>query len=95
MAYNTKEIEEKLKVRCSTWSYIFPSIEKKFTTSNFDESIRIANEIAKIANQLNHHPELIFKHNALIVKTHTHDASGITDKDFELAEQIDRFLDLN
>ena len=92
MAYNTKEIEEKLKFRCATWSYIFPSIEKKFSTTNFDESIKIANEIAKIANQLNHHPEVTFSHNALVIKTHTHDASGITDKDFELAEKIDQLL---
>ena len=92
MAYNVKEIEEKLTLTCKAWSYIFPSIERKCLTQNFDESIRIANEIAKVSNQLNHHPELIFKHNILIIKTHTHSASGITDKDFELAEQIDQLL---
>jgi 4a-hydroxytetrahydrobiopterin dehydratase len=92
MAYNTKEIEEKLALTCTSWAYVFPSIERKYTTKNFDESIRIGNEIAKIANQLDHHPELVFKHNALIIKTHTHSASGITDKDFELAKQIDQLL---
>ena len=92
MAYNVKEIGEKIDLRCNTWSYIFPSIEKKFLTSSFDDSIRIANEIAKIANHLDHHPELIFKDNSLIIKVHTHSASGITDKDFELAEQIDQLL---
>lgn len=92
MAYNSKEIEEKLKLKCTSWAYVFPSIERKYITKNFDESIRIGNEIAKIANQLDHHPELIFKHNALIIKTHTHSASGITDKDFELAEKIDQLL---
>ena len=92
MAYNTKEIEEKLKLKCTSWTYVFPSIERKYTTKNFDESIRIGNEIAKIANQLDHHPELICKYNALIIKTHTHSASGITDKDFELAEKIDQLL---
>jgi 4a-hydroxytetrahydrobiopterin dehydratase len=93
MAYNVKEIGEKISLRCNTWSYIFPSIEKKFLTSSFDDSIRIANEIAKIANHLDHHPELVFRHNALIIKVHTHSASGITDKDFELAEQIDQLLE--
>lgn len=92
MAYSRKEIEEKLKQRGSTWSYIFPSIEKKFLTSNFDESIKIANEIANIANQLDHHPEVICSYKSIVIKTYTHDASGITDKDFELAEKIDRLL---
>lgn len=92
MAYNAKEIEAKLTLKCPSWSYIFPSIEKKISTQHFDESINVANQIAKISNQLNHHPELIFKHNALIIKTHTHSASGITDKDFELAEQIDQLF---
>ena len=92
MAYNTKEIEEKLKLKCTSWTYVFPSIERKYLTKNFDESISIGNEIAKIANQLDHHPELIFKYNALIIKTHTRSASGITDKDFELAEKIDQLL---
>jgi 4a-hydroxytetrahydrobiopterin dehydratase len=92
MAYSTKEIEEKLKLKCTSWAYVFPSIERKYLTKNFDESIKIANEIAKIANQLNHHPEVTFSHNAFVIKTHTHDASGITDKDFELAEKIDQLL---
>ena len=92
MAYNVKEIEGNLTLKCTFWSYIFPSIERKFVTQNFDESIRIANEIAKIANHLNHHPELVLKHNALIIRTHTHSVSGITDKDFELAEKIDQLL---
>ena len=92
MAYNVKEIEGKLTLKFTFWSYIFPSIERKFVTQNFDESIRIANEIAKIANHLNHHPELVLKHNALIIRTHTHSVSGITDKDFELAEKIDQLL---
>jgi len=47
MAYNAKEIEEKLTHKCTFWSYIFPSIERKFLTQNFDDSIRIANEIAE------------------------------------------------
>ena len=92
MAYSTKEIEEKLKLKCTSWTYVFPSIEREYLTKNFDESIRIGNEIAKIANQLDHHPELIFKYNVLIIKTHTHSDSGITDKDFELAEKIDQLL---
>jgi 4a-hydroxytetrahydrobiopterin dehydratase len=73
-------------------AYSAKEIEEKLTLKCFDESIRIANEIAKIANQLNHHPELVFKHNELIIRTHTHSASGITDKDFELAEKIDQLL---
>lgn len=92
MAYHAKDIEEKLLTRCTTWSYIFPSLERRFLTNDFNQSIRLANEIAKIANELNHHPELVFRHNAIIIKTHTHDASGITDKDFELAERIDQLL---
>lgn len=92
MAYNKKVIEEIIKIRCPAWSYVFPSIEKKLLTSNFDESIKIANEIAKIANELNHHPEITCRYSAIVIKTHTHDASGITDKDFELAEKIDQLL---
>ena len=92
MAYTKKEIEEKLALTCASWAYVFPSLERKYATKNFDESIRIGNEIAKIANQLDHHPELICKYDTLIIKTHTHSASGITDKDFELAKKIDQIL---
>ena len=74
----------------NTKNKIVSVAHKLFTRFGFHKTSM--DEIAKIANQLNHHPELVFKHNALIIRIHTHSASGITDKDFELAEKIDQLL---
>ena len=47
------------------------------------------NKVAVIADEMNHHPEWINVYNKLTIRLSTHDVSGITDKDFQLASAID------
>jgi 4a-hydroxytetrahydrobiopterin dehydratase len=74
----------------NNWLEIDNSFYKKFEFSDFNSSIDFVNKVSKIANELNHHPTIIINYNIVEIKTTTHDRGDIiTDKDFELAQQIE------
>lgn len=88
---NTQEINEKLK-SLTDWSYdeSSKSLVKTFNFKSYLKNIGFVNAVAWIANKLNHHPDLEVSYNKCIVKITTHDENGISEKDFELATQIDQ-----
>jgi 4a-hydroxytetrahydrobiopterin dehydratase len=45
--------------------------------------------ISYLCEQRNHHPEWTNVYNRLAIRFSTHDAGGVTDKDFEIAQAID------
>ena len=73
------------------WLEIDNSLYRKFEFSDFNSSIDFINKVAKIANELNHHPTMIINYNIVEIKTTTHDKGNIiTEKDFELIEEIEK-----
>jgi 4a-hydroxytetrahydrobiopterin dehydratase len=59
----------------------------KFET--FLMSIAFVRRIAKRAEKLQHHPDIDIRYDKVTLTLTTHDAGGITEKDFALAEQCD------
>lgn len=66
------------------------AIFKKFTFANFESAFNAMSEIAKKAEEMDHHPEWFNVYNRLEITLTTHDAGGVTSYDKELAEFIDR-----
>ncbi len=66
-----------------------PRIEKVYKTGNFAAGVKLLNRLAPIAEELNHHPDVLLTYPTVKVEITTHDAGGITEKDFELARRID------
>ncbi|MGB0897366.1 MAG: 4a-hydroxytetrahydrobiopterin dehydratase [Flavobacteriaceae bacterium] len=64
-------------------------ITKAFTFKNFTTAFDAMTKIAAVAEELNHHPDWYNSYNKLNVKLTTHDAGGLTMKDFELAQYIE------
>ena len=62
---------------------------KIFKFCDFVETMRFANEIAKIAEQEAHHPDLLISYGQCIVEIWTHKINGLTESDFILAAKID------
>jgi 4a-hydroxytetrahydrobiopterin dehydratase len=67
-------------------------LEKEFEFKSYLKNISFVNAVAFIANKLNHHPDLIVSYNKCIVKITTHDKNQITEKDYQLAAEIDKLL---
>lgn len=74
------------------WHFNSDGIEKKFQFKNFTEALSFIVKVGVISEKSNHHPELFNVYNKVNIRLTTHDAGGVTDKDFKLASEIDAFL---
>jgi 4a-hydroxytetrahydrobiopterin dehydratase len=83
-----EEIELLLTARPG-WHHRGNAIEKHFDCGDFDGSIRFVNAVAAVANAQNHHPDISISWNDVAFVLSSHDAGGLTKRDFDLAEAID------
>jgi len=85
---NIQEIKAKVR-NLKGWIFKESKIEKTFEFKNFLESIEFVNKVSKIAEELNHHPDIEINYNKVTVSLSTHEEGGVTDKDITLAKTID------
>ncbi|MFN4292926.1 MAG: 4a-hydroxytetrahydrobiopterin dehydratase [Thermoflexales bacterium] len=64
-------------------------ITKTYTFSGFPQSLMFTTAVGVLAEAAQHHPDITIKWNKVTLALTTHDAGGLTDKDFDLARQID------
>lgn len=83
-----QEITERLK-EFEGWDYIDGALHTIFEFENFKEAFSAMTRIAFEAERLQHHPGWSNIYNSLEIFLFTHDADGVTEKDFELAKIID------
>jgi 4a-hydroxytetrahydrobiopterin dehydratase len=83
-----EEILEKL-AELNYWKVVNNKLLKRFTFANFAESLAFVDKIGEIAEKHDHHPDITFGWGYAEIFITTHDAGGITQKDFELAKEID------
>jgi len=65
------------------------SINQTFKFKDHITALGFVLRVGMVAEVLNHHPDLRIVYNRVEIILNTHDANGVTDKDFELAEKID------
>ena len=71
------------------WSKRAQIISRTYKFEGFLDSIRFVGHIAKQAEKANHHPDIDIRWNKVRLALTTHDAGGLTVKDFTLARQCD------
>lgn len=71
------------------WTLDAGEIVRTFDRGNFNGSIAFVNAIADAANAADHHPDLEISWNSVTVRMSSHDAHGITERDFALARTVD------
>jgi 4a-hydroxytetrahydrobiopterin dehydratase len=89
--YNEQTASTKLKDFLN-WNFNNNGIEKKFQFKNFSEALGFMVQVGVLAEKANHHPELFNVYNKVNIRLTTHDANGVTDKDFDLATNIEKLL---
>ncbi|MDA1003735.1 MAG: 4a-hydroxytetrahydrobiopterin dehydratase [Chloroflexi bacterium] len=72
----------------SGWSRDGETIARQFEFSDFVAALGFITQVGVLAERANHHPELTNVYNRVRVALSTHDAGGITQKDFDLAREI-------
>lgn len=94
MAENTVEkmTPEQIKARLASipeWSEMHDEIHRTFQFKDFVQAMAFVNAVAREAEAMNHHPDILIRYDKVTLRLSTHDAGGVTDKDFILAEKAD------
>jgi len=71
------------------WSEMNGAIQRTYQFKDFVESMAFVNKVADFAEAAQHHPDVLIRYNKVTLTLSTHDAGGITDKDFDLAAKAD------
>ena len=87
-ALTEAEIEARLAV-CD-WERDHAAITREWTFADFAGALRFANRVAALAEEANHHPDILMHGwNKVRLTLSTHSQGGLTGADFALAELID------
>ena len=65
-------------------------ISRTFEFADFVAAMKFVNAIARAAEKSCHHPDIDVRWNKVTLALTTHDAGGLTEKDFALAAKFDR-----
>lgn len=76
--------------RLPQWSRSGEAIARTYAFADFLEAMRFVNRVAARAEDLQHHPDLLIRWNKVTLTLVTHDAGGLSRKDFEMAAACDR-----
>ncbi len=90
--YTDDEIATRLARENPRWRHENGAIVRTFRTASWKGTMLAAGAVAHLAEAAWHHPEMVLNYSALEIRLNTHDSGGITDKDFELAAQIERVV---
>jgi len=72
------------------WEVQNGQLTKTFKVTTFAHAVLFIGAIGQYAEAANHHPDLSLKgYNKVTVELSTHSAGGLTEKDFNLAAQIE------
>lgn len=82
------QIHEKIKFT-NNWLYKNNALVRVYKFRNFPQAMTFVNDVAKLADSVNHHPDININFNTVTLTLSHLEAGGVTDKDFELIRLID------
>jgi 4a-hydroxytetrahydrobiopterin dehydratase len=82
-------IQEKIK-ELKGWEFKDNHLEKAYVFKNFLEALAFIVQVGSLSEKQSHHAEIWNVYNKVTLRLSTHDAGGVTDKDFKLARAIDK-----
>jgi len=71
------------------WSRKGNAITRTWKFKDFPEALRFINQVGKLAESMDHHPDIHNSWATVRLVLSTHDKGGLTTLDFELAKKID------
>lgn len=71
------------------WKRVGDAIERTWRFETFLEAVAFMNRVFALAEEANHHPDLLNSWTKVRVRFTTHDADGLTNRDFRMATKVD------
>jgi 4a-hydroxytetrahydrobiopterin dehydratase len=71
------------------WELRGTAIRKQYRFDGFPAAIAFVNRVAELAEQADHHPDVLIEYDKVTLTLTSHDTGGLTERDFRLARRID------
>ncbi len=91
-AYTHDEVEARLRSALPQWRLKDGHICRTYRTHGWKGTLMVVGVVGHLAEAAWHHPELAVSYASVEIRLQTHDAGGITAKDFELAAKIEEVM---
>ncbi len=89
---NEQKIQISMNSIDTAWILKGKFIHREILFKDFIEAFSFMTSVALVAEKSDHHPNWENVYNKVKIALNTHDANGLTDKDFDLAKKIDEIL---
>ncbi len=74
------------------WQIAAGELVRTFQFEDFLAAMRFVNRVAELAEEAGHHPDIDIRYNRVRLALVTHDAGGLTSRDFDLAGRADKAI---
>ena len=89
----TREQFQSLLGELKDWQVVDDQrLHKVVKTKDFEKALKLANNVGEIAEEQQHHPDLLVRWGSLTIDLWTHAIDGLSEADFILAAKIDKLL---
>lgn len=88
MPLSDDRLQNELK-RVPAWTRDGSTITRQFSLADFPSALIFVSAVGHLAEAANHHPDILVQWKKVTLTLSTHSAGGLTEKDFDLAAQID------
>lgn len=75
------------------WSVVDGMLTSTFRTGTFGNGLELVNRIGEIAEEANHHPDVLLTYPSVEIRLISHDVGAITERDTRLAETVSKLAD--
>jgi 4a-hydroxytetrahydrobiopterin dehydratase len=82
-------IRELREVLAPEWSLEDGHLARTYPFPDFKSGLAFVDQVGRIAETMNHHPDVQLSWGKVRLELWTHVADGLTDRDFQLAQQVD------
>lgn len=72
------------------WKVESGVLSRTFAFEDFLSSLTFVNRVGELAERTGHHPDIYIRYNRVRLSLVTHDAGGLTEKDFDLADEASK-----
>ena len=90
--YSLDEARERVRTELPAWRIRDGRLERVYATGEWTVTLLAAGAVAFLAEAAFHHPDLELAYDRLTVRLETHEAGGLTDRDFLLARRVEEVL---
>jgi 4a-hydroxytetrahydrobiopterin dehydratase len=87
-----EEIQQRLD-ELGDWEREGEEIHKVFEFDDFKGAIDFVNEVARLADRYDHHPDIDIRWNKVRLSLSTHSEGGLTPWEFDLANDIEQTIE--